>query len=283
MKTRLSFDSPHLKVLLLIKCYLSDKKLPNQEYVVDLKSVFDQIIRIIQAMISLTAHKSWLTCTSKLIYLCQMLIQGLMLTSGSMMMLPHVTEEYCSLLLRQLIQKQLIPASCSNLSLPLLKIILKNHRKAVTELLSEQFDQEKLDNLLKIINRMPMLETKFILRDTTNNQKIQYTIDENENVVCVEVKPDMNCVLEFNILRHGTNNLNVFSKRFNKQKEESWFFLMAIEDNLIRMQRFVIKRTKSLDVQIDFPTEIGEFDSIIIYSIKPVSYFRGLQMYSLLS
>lgn len=267
MKTRLSFDSPHLKVLLLIKCYLTDKKLPNQEYVVDLKSVFDQVIRIIQAMISLSAHKSWLTCTLKLIYLCQMLIQGIMLNRGSMMMLPYVTEESSALLLRQLIKKQLIPARCSRLSLPLLKIILKNHKKAVVELLREQFDQEKLDNLLKIINRIPILEIKFIVRDTSNNQELQYSIDENEGVVCLDVKPDMNCVLEFNILRQASNNLNVYSKKFNKQKEESWFFIMAIEDNLIRMQRFVIRRTKSLDVQIDFPTERGKFYLLVCFFI----------------
>lgn len=31
----------------MLKCYLLDKILPNQEYVLDLKSVLDQVIRII--------------------------------------------------------------------------------------------------------------------------------------------------------------------------------------------------------------------------------------------
>lgn len=42
-----AYDAPSLKALLMIKCYLLDVNLPNQEYVLDLKQVLDQIIRII--------------------------------------------------------------------------------------------------------------------------------------------------------------------------------------------------------------------------------------------
>lgn len=47
LKSSFSYDSPALKALLMIKCYLLDINLPNQEYVLDLKQVLDQIIRII--------------------------------------------------------------------------------------------------------------------------------------------------------------------------------------------------------------------------------------------
>lgn len=42
------YDSPHLKVNLLLQMYLNDLELPNQEYTVDLKSVLDQALRILQ-------------------------------------------------------------------------------------------------------------------------------------------------------------------------------------------------------------------------------------------
>lgn len=41
-------DSSHLKVILLIYAYLSDLEMPNQEYIVDAKTVFDQALRILQ-------------------------------------------------------------------------------------------------------------------------------------------------------------------------------------------------------------------------------------------
>lgn len=47
-KTTLSPDSSHLKVTVLLYAYLGDVELPNQEYVVDLKSILDQALRILQ-------------------------------------------------------------------------------------------------------------------------------------------------------------------------------------------------------------------------------------------
>lgn len=44
----LVYDSPHVKVSILLQMYLSDLELPNQEYIVDLKSVLDQALRILQ-------------------------------------------------------------------------------------------------------------------------------------------------------------------------------------------------------------------------------------------
>lgn len=45
------YDSPHLKVNLLLQMYLNDLELPNQEYIVDLKSVLDQALRILQVSV----------------------------------------------------------------------------------------------------------------------------------------------------------------------------------------------------------------------------------------
>lgn len=47
-KTTIPVDSSHLKVILLIYAYLSDIEMPNQEYIVDAKTVFDQALRILQ-------------------------------------------------------------------------------------------------------------------------------------------------------------------------------------------------------------------------------------------
>lgn len=47
----LLYDSPHVKVSILLQMYLSDLELPNQEYIVDLKSVLDQSLRILQVRI----------------------------------------------------------------------------------------------------------------------------------------------------------------------------------------------------------------------------------------
>lgn len=45
-----ALDSPHVKVYILLYMYLSDLELPNQEYIVDCKSVLDQALRILQVI-----------------------------------------------------------------------------------------------------------------------------------------------------------------------------------------------------------------------------------------
>ncbi|KAJ8934567.1 hypothetical protein NQ318_017266 [Aromia moschata] len=90
IKSSFPYDSPALKTLIMVTCYLLDINLPNQEYVLDLKSVLDQIIRIIHAMMNLAAGRNWLDCTIKLIYFCQMLIQGYMINDSNIVMLPYI-------------------------------------------------------------------------------------------------------------------------------------------------------------------------------------------------
>lgn len=53
----LMYDSPHLKVNLLLQMYINNMDLPNQEYIVDLKSVLDQALRILQ--VSYFLYYSW--------------------------------------------------------------------------------------------------------------------------------------------------------------------------------------------------------------------------------
>ncbi|KAJ0973952.1 hypothetical protein J5N97_015917 [Dioscorea zingiberensis] len=53
-------DDPHVKANLLFRAHFSRLELPISDYVTDLKSVLDQSIRIIQAMIDICANSGWL-------------------------------------------------------------------------------------------------------------------------------------------------------------------------------------------------------------------------------
>lgn len=264
MKTRHNLDSPHLKVLLLIKCYLSDKKLPNQEYVVDLKTVFDQVIRILQAMISLTSYKSWLDSTLKLIYMSQMLIQGLMINVESVFMLPYVTQQS-----RDSLQRKF-----PNLSVPYLKMALRQNKKMVVQLFEDEFGREKSGEVLKVLERIPILDVRWMIKDGSN-QIICGKVEQDE--ICFEVRTGERVIFEFEVMRDG-GNLSVYSRKFSKQKEESWFFVVARDDNLLRMQRFAVKRNKSLEVQIEIPEERGKLDFVL--NIITKNFFLGVYKYS---
>ncbi|KAF7806252.1 DExH-box ATP-dependent RNA helicase DExH14 [Senna tora] len=75
-KTRL--DDPHVKANLLFQAHFSQLELPISDYITDLKSVLDQSIRIIQAMIDICANSGWLSSSITCMHLLQMVMQQLL-------------------------------------------------------------------------------------------------------------------------------------------------------------------------------------------------------------
>jgi activating signal cointegrator complex subunit 3 len=71
-----SYDSPHTKAHLLLQCHFSRIQLPCSDYYTDLKSVLDQALRILQAMIDACAENGWLGPTLHCINLIQMVVQA---------------------------------------------------------------------------------------------------------------------------------------------------------------------------------------------------------------
>lgn len=59
----------------VLQAHFSRAELPISDYVTDLKSVLDQSIRIIQAMIDVCANSGWLSSALTCMHLLQMIIQ----------------------------------------------------------------------------------------------------------------------------------------------------------------------------------------------------------------
>ncbi|KAL6534282.1 activating signal cointegrator 1 complex subunit [Orobanche hederae] len=70
-------DDLHVKANLLFQAHFSRVELPITDYVIDLKSVMDQSIRVIHSMIDLCANSGWLSSTITCMHLLQMVMQGL--------------------------------------------------------------------------------------------------------------------------------------------------------------------------------------------------------------
>ncbi|XP_024169344.1 DExH-box ATP-dependent RNA helicase DExH14 [Rosa chinensis] len=87
-------DDPHVKANLLFQAHFSQLELPITDYVTDLKSVLDQSIRIIQAMIDICANSGWLSSSVTCMHLLQMVMQGLWFDEdSSLWMLPCMNVE----------------------------------------------------------------------------------------------------------------------------------------------------------------------------------------------
>lgn len=68
-----------LKHVTVLQAHFSQSELPISDYVTDLKSVLDQSIRVIQAMIDICANSGWLSSTITCMHLLQMVMQVFLL------------------------------------------------------------------------------------------------------------------------------------------------------------------------------------------------------------
>ncbi|KAK9116484.1 hypothetical protein Sjap_015431 [Stephania japonica] len=90
-------DDPHVKANLLFQAHFSQLEMPVTDYVTDLKSVLDQSIRIVQAMIDICANSGWLSSALICMHLLQMIMQGLWYErDSSLWMLPSMNIELLS-------------------------------------------------------------------------------------------------------------------------------------------------------------------------------------------
>ncbi|XP_020519141.1 DExH-box ATP-dependent RNA helicase DExH14 [Amborella trichopoda] len=90
-------DDPHVKANLLFQAHFSRLQLPISDYTTDLKSLMDQSIRIIQAMIDICANSGWLSSAITCMHLLQMVMQTATLDSSKSTLfkgLPNSKEWY---------------------------------------------------------------------------------------------------------------------------------------------------------------------------------------------
>jgi len=94
----LNFDSPFLKVQLLLQAWYGHLALPISDYYTDTKSVLDQAFRILQAMVDVCAEAGMLTTSLKIMSLVQMTTQARWHDDNTIWQLPHVNDQLVGLL-----------------------------------------------------------------------------------------------------------------------------------------------------------------------------------------
>ncbi|XP_024368754.1 DExH-box ATP-dependent RNA helicase DExH14 isoform X1 [Physcomitrium patens] len=94
-----ALDDPHVKTNLLLQAHFSRIDLPVSDYVTDTKSVLDQSIRVLQAMVDVAANGGWLETALSTMHLLQMIMQGLWWEKDdrlALKMLPYVNSDVLS-------------------------------------------------------------------------------------------------------------------------------------------------------------------------------------------
>lgn len=130
------YECPHTKTLILLQAHFSRLKMPCSDYITDLKSVLDQSIRILQAMIEISAEAGYLVLCLRLVQLMQMIIQARWITDPPIISLPEV-------------EKHLIPSrELSSLCLPrLCNVALKSYKQFEEFMLRTQLEHKTIEKV----------------------------------------------------------------------------------------------------------------------------------------
>lgn len=223
---RAGFDSPHVKTLLLLQAHFDGLELPIVDYVTDLKSVLGQAIRILQALVDISANTGFLHTTLRCMYLSQMIIQGRWHDDCPLLTLPHVNARVVSALKRGGLDSL---ASCVCAAAETVKCSLATAGLGPGE----------MKRTLAGLGKLPLLDVSAVVK-AADDGDLQLN-------VCL-------------IRRKGSTEVQ--TRRFPKTKNDGWWVVVGCEDSseLLALKRCSFGRNTTVSVKfeaVDAPSVVS--------------------------
>jgi activating signal cointegrator complex subunit 3 len=151
-----TMDSPHTKAHLLLQAHLSRLPLPCTDYVTDTKSVMDNALRVMQAMLDVCAESGWLASTLRIVTLLQMVVQARWDTDPGLLMLPHL-------------EPHMLPGLSAGLGrvscLPELLARVGDSYEALARPLRDELAEQQIEEIWSALGRLPLLGVTIAVDD----------------------------------------------------------------------------------------------------------------------
>eukprot|EP01064_Diplonema_japonicum_P017634 TRINITY_DN2587_c0_g1_i4.p1 TRINITY_DN2587_c0_g1~~TRINITY_DN2587_c0_g1_i4.p1 ORF type:complete len:2057 (+),score=560.71 TRINITY_DN2587_c0_g1_i4:113-6283(+) len=193
-------DSPHVKTHLLLQAHFSQAPLPISDYITDTKTVLDNSIRTIQAMVDISANNGLLFATLKCMQLLQMIIQGRWVFDNSLLQLPHITVGHIQTLKR------------SNIGC--LPDFINTDPLVARKLLKDLGMSHKQEaDICRAAQSFPVIDVR-----------LYYDI-ETEDEDGDECEPTIKVTVE--LIRASAMTRTTYSPRFPKPKDEQWWVILG--------------------------------------------------------
>eukprot|EP01059_Diplonema_ambulator_P031908 TRINITY_DN6011_c1_g5_i1.p1 TRINITY_DN6011_c1_g5~~TRINITY_DN6011_c1_g5_i1.p1 ORF type:complete len:2067 (+),score=794.61 TRINITY_DN6011_c1_g5_i1:370-6201(+) len=201
-------DSPHVKTHLLLQAHFSQAPLPISDYITDTKSVLDNSIRTIQAMVDISANNGLLFATLKAMQILQMVIQGRWVHDNTLLQLPHFTTDHCAALKKQGIAG--LPDFLNTdpmIARKLLKGLGMSHKQEA--------------DVCRAAQMMPVIDVRLF-----------YDVECEE-----DCEPSIKVTVE--TIRVSAPSQRVYAPRFPKPKDEQWWVILgdSVTGELLALKR----------------------------------------------
>jgi activating signal cointegrator complex subunit 3 len=235
-------DSPHLKALLLFQAHFHRAKLPISDYYTDQKSAMDNSVRVIQAMVDITANNGHLFVALRCMNLLQCIVQGRWWHSNTILQLPHIEEP----MLRHFARLGLHHVA------QLANLTLKSNTAVQNMLMNnaEQFGftEEHVDEIMDAIRRLPLVDVHLsLLRG--DKSKVRATDGDAEGSTNDDIAPEDSetYTLVVDLTRLSMPSKFVVAPKFAKQKDEQYWVAIGHEPSgeLVALKRINRLRKKT--------------------------------------
>ena len=279
-----TYDSPHTKVHLLLQASFSRQGMPMADYVTDLKSVHDQAIRILQAMLDVSADNGWLQTSLRVMHLVKMIVQGCWVKDDPLLQLPNVEPQHLPLFYN-------LPSEKKDISFADIVLGYSGKTELLRKNLSSQFDESKIQQIRKAMLHVPLLR---VLHSVVGTPLLDsaYTARENPaggKWIPVHADKDYSLDVKLTIPRSGKSpeqrhrGRKAIAPRFTKPVDETWWVVLGEVETgeLIALKRCGPFRGNTLSVPLAFYTP--EIPGRHIYTLFVISqtYFGLDQQYQI--
>ncbi|XP_038077615.1 activating signal cointegrator 1 complex subunit 3-like [Patiria miniata] len=283
-----SFDSPHTKAHLLLQAHYERQPLPSSDYSTDLKSVLDQSIRIMQAMIDVSADQGWLATALRVMNLVQMTLQGRWLHDNALLTLPHVEHNILHCFKPPTKGKKTNPIQ----SLPELLAVCRGNRSTLHRMLTPEVSDGQLEEIWKVIQKLPVIQPKLSVRgwwadggeEEERPLPTTHITGLPKDRDYLPVHADQEYVLQVDLRRlhrQHQGDTKCHAPRFPKSKHEGWFIVLGDLESkeLLALKRIGYVKGRNV-VQLAFYTP--ETTGRVIYALYIMSdcYLGMDQQYS---
>lgn len=239
----LTYDSPHVKTFLLLQAHFSRLPLPNADFHTDTKSVLDQSIRVLQAMIDIVAERGWLATTLQTQLIMQCIIQARWYDDPVVLCLPHVEEINTSVFNK-------IKTGYPILTLPGIKEKCLRNYEQLAKPLRQDFGEPEIEQIYKVLCEMPTINIEIQVRGNylDGNDLVRLIPQPQTRDTWTEIHASLEYTINVNLHRLGVReNKHIYAPKFPKGKDEGWFLTLGSQSNneLIAMKRIVYRSNRS--------------------------------------
>ncbi|KAL3883314.1 hypothetical protein ACJMK2_029590 [Sinanodonta woodiana] len=280
-----SYDSAHTKTHLLLQAHFCQMQLPSTDYHTDTKSVLDQAIRILQAMLDTVADEGWLVTSLRVVMLIQMVIQGRWWHDNTLLTLPNFMPYHIHCLRPRegTAKKKGFPELKAPIeTLPELMAICDGKFDPLEAMLGDEMSPQHQEQVYQVLCRLPQISVTLTIKgwwEGGTGQKeerpvsTKYQGGRRQESDCIQVHADQEYALQVDL--HRLNRLKktdskAHAPRFPKSKDEGWFLIVGDVENkeMIALKRIgYIRNRSSATLAMFMPETVGR----VIYTLYIMS------------